>query len=337
MQQDRRVAGGWRRRRGVGGMIKAARIAAAPLWALQLLTGAKSFRANGLIGSRTLNQLGLHAARKVAAHGMTGARRWALSPLVPAELRAAFRRDGYVAIPDFLPAETFEALRAEAIALAAAAPRKIQEGDTRTELSLVDDEALAQAPHLKRLIGDRRFLGLCNYVGSRLKHPFCQVQVLERDFGANQSDPQKSLHADTFHPTLKGWFFLDDVGADQGPFNYVPGSHRLTRRRLGWEHAQSLKARLSPDEHVAAGSFRAGPGDLEAMGLPEPVAVTVKANTLVLADTVGFHRRGEAQDSRPRRAIYVYMRTNPFNPILGFRSNAWRRLELAVFKRWSGR
>ena len=201
----------------------------------------------------------------------------------------------------------------------------------------MDDEALAQAPHLKKFIRDPRFLGLCNYVGSRLKHPFCQVQVLERDFEANQSDPQKSVHIDTFHPTLKGWLFLDDVGPEQGPFHYVPGSHRLTRRRLAWERAQSLQARLSPDEHVAAGSFRAGPEDLQQMGLPEPVAVTVKANTLVLADTVGFHRRGQAEDSRPRRAIYVYMRTNPFNPILGFRSNAWRKLELAVFKRWSGR
>ncbi len=73
------------------------------------------------------------------------------------------------------------------------------------------------------------------------------------------------------------------------------------------------------------------------MGLPAPVAVTVPANTLVLADTVGFHRRGEAQNTTPRRAIYIFMRTNPFNPILGFRSDAWRKLELFVFKRWSGR
>ncbi len=318
-------------------MIKAARIAAAPLWALQLFTGAKSFRANGLIGSRTLNRLGLHAGRKAAAHAVTAARRALLTPLVPADLRQAFRRDGYVVVRDFLPPAEFEALRAEATALAATAPRKIQEGDTRTELSLVDDEALAAAPHLRRLIRGSRFLGLCNYVGSRLKHPFCQVQVLERDFAANQSDPQKSLHADTFHPTLKGWFFLDDVDADKGPFEYVPGSHRLTARRLKWEYAQSLKALQSPDEHVSAGSFRAGSEDLDAMGLPDPVAVTVPANTLVLADTVGFHRRGEAQDTTPRRAIYIFMRTNPFNPILGFRSNAWRKLELFVFKRWSRR
>jgi hypothetical protein len=320
-----------------GRMVKAAEIAAAPLWALQLVTGAKSFRKNGLIGSRTLNRLGLHVARKSAAHGFTAARRCALSPLVPAEQRAAFRRDGYVMVRDFLPAAQFEALRAEATALAAAAPRRIQEGDTKTELSLVDDEALASAPNLQRLVRDPRFLGLCNYVGARLKHPFCQVQVLQRDFTANQSDPQKSLHADTFHPTLKGWFFLDEVDAEQGPFEYAPGSHRLTRKRLAWEYAQSLKARQSPDEHVCAGSFRAGPEDLAAMGLGPPVAVTVPANTLVLADTVGFHRRGEAQDSRPRRAIYIYMRTNPFNPLLGFRSNAWRRLELWAFKTWSGR
>ncbi len=318
-------------------MVKAAHIAAVPLWALQLVTGAKSFRTNRLIGSRKLNRLGLHVARKSTAHGFTAVRRWALSPLVPAEQRAAFRRDGYVIVRDFLPADQFEALRAEATALAAAAPRRIQEGDTRTELSLVDDEALATAPNLRRLVRDPRFLGLCNYVGARLKHPFCQVQVLERDFTANQSDPQKSLHADTFHPTLKGWFFLDDVDPDKGPFEYAPGSHRLTRRRLAWEYAQSLNARQSPDEHISAGSFRAGPEDLDAMGLAAPVAVTVPANTLVLADTVGFHRRGEAQDSTPRRAIYIYMRTNPFNPILGFRSNAWRRLELWAFKRWSKR
>ena len=174
-------------------MIKAGRIAAAPLWAVQLFTGAKSFRANGLIGSRTLNRMGLHVGRKLAAHGLTAARRAALAPLIPAELRRAFLRDGYVVVRDFLPAAEFEALRAEAVALADAAPRRIQEGDTRTELSLVDDEALAQAPHLKRFIKGRRFLGLCNYVGARLKHPFCQVQVLEVELSTHdlRFTPQK--------------------------------------------------------------------------------------------------------------------------------------------------
>ena len=318
-------------------MANAARIALAPLWALQLFSGAKSFRSNGLIGSRTLNRLGLHVARKVAAHGMTAARRALLAPLVPAELRAQFARDGYVALPDFLPPDEFAALKTEALALAAGEPRRIQEGDTKTELVLLDDAALASSPALRRLVRDKRFLGAANYIGSRLKHPFCQLQVLRRDLEANQSDPQKSLHSDTFHPTLKGWLFLDDVDEARGPFCYVPGSHRLTGKRLAWERRQSLTARRSPDEHISAGSFRAGPDDLKAMGLPEPVPVTVRANTLVLADTSGFHRRGEALDARPRSAIYVFMRTNPFNPVPGFRSDAIRKLELWAYKRWSGR
>ena len=313
-------------------MRKAVGIALAPVWALQVFTGAKSFRANPILGSRALNALGLHVARKALAHGLTAARRAARSPLAPADVRRRFARDGYVLVEDFLPPEQFAAVCAEADALAAGQGLRIQEGDTKTELALIDDEALAHAPALAGLVKGRRFLGLCNYIGARLKHPFCQVQTIRRDFAANESDPQKSTHSDTFHPTLKGWLFLDDVDEARAPFHYVPGSHRLTAKRAAWEYAQSLKARGAADPHVAAGSLRAGPEDLQAMGLPPAIPIVARANTLVLADTMGFHRRGEAQDDRVRRAIYFWMRTNPFNPVLGFRSRTWRKLELTVFK-----
>ena len=50
----------------------------APWWAAQLLTGARSFRDNPLIGSRRLNRHGLHAGRvrlaaKLAGKGATAA------------------------------------------------------------------------------------------------------------------------------------------------------------------------------------------------------------------------------------------------------------------------
>ena len=319
-------------------MIKAARIALAPVWALQLFSGTKSFRSNDLIGSTLLNRLGLHVARKVLAHGFTSARRGLLAGLAPRELRARFRRDGYVMIPDFLPPAEFEALRAEAKALAGGPDvRRLQEGDTFTRLAMLDDEALARAPQMQRFLSSRRFLDLVDYCGARLKLPFCQVQVLRRDFTANESDPQKDLHADTFHPTLKGWYFLDDVDPARGPFEYVPGSHRLTRGRLAWEYRQSLKARRSDNPHVSAGSFRIRQEELKDIGLPEPVKVAVPANTLVLADTAGFHRRGETIDGTERTAVYIFMRTNPFNPILGFRSRAWHRMELMALKMSRGR
>lgn len=303
-----------------------------PVWTAQILTGAKSFRANPVLGSRTLNRLGLHVARKLLAHGATASRRLLLRPFAPASARRAFDRDGFVAMENFLPPDVFQALCAEAEALLARDARRLQEGDTVTDLALVDDEVLARSPALARFFSDRRFLGTANYIGARLKLPRCYVQSIHRDFTVNAPDPQKDAHSDTFFPTLKGWLFLDDVDLDRGPFHYSAGSHRPTRARLAWEYRQSLSARTAVDAHTAAGSLRARSADFKEMGFPEPRPVTVKANTLVLADTAGFHRRGEAADGRPRRAIYVWMRSNPYNPVLGFRSRAWRKLELAVTK-----
>jgi hypothetical protein len=303
-----------------------------PIWLLELFTDAKSFRANPIMGSRTLNRMGLHLARKVLAHAAAGARRAVLWPMAPREWRRAFRRDGYVAIDRFLPDDVFAALRTEAEALLAAEGRRLQEGDTITDLALVDDEALDRSPALAEFFGDRRLLGIACYMGARLKLPRCYVQSIRRDFAANEPDPQKDAHSDTFFPTLKGWLFLDDVDADRGPFRYSRGSHRLNTARLRWEYGQSLAAGRAVDPHTAAGSFRARSSDLAAMGLPDPTPVLASANTLVLADTGGFHCRGEAADGRERRAIYIWMRSNPFNPVLGFRSRWWRKLELRVTK-----
>lgn len=52
-----------------------------PVWTVQLLGTAKSFRANPLIGSTFLNRLGLHAGRLVAAHALNRLRLGLLSPL----------------------------------------------------------------------------------------------------------------------------------------------------------------------------------------------------------------------------------------------------------------
>jgi hypothetical protein len=48
---------------------------ALPWWIAQLLTGAKSFRDNPLIGSKRLNRLGLHGWRVRATHWLAARRR----------------------------------------------------------------------------------------------------------------------------------------------------------------------------------------------------------------------------------------------------------------------
>ena len=82
--------------------------------------------------------------------------------------------------------------------------------------------------------------------------------------------------------------------SESGPFTYVPGSHRLTARRLRWEYARSLVARNLSDGHSEDGSFRATEEDIVTLGSSDPVRFAVPANTLVVADTSGIHWRGGA-------------------------------------------
>ncbi|CAN0508348.1 unnamed protein product, partial [Discosporangium mesarthrocarpum] len=138
---------------------------------------------------------------------------------------------------------------------------------------------------------------------------------------------QKALHADTFHPTMKSWFFLDDVAPDGGPFTYVPGSNRLTKKRLAWEYRRSLQAKSDPDGYSERGSLRVDPDDLRAMDLPDPVALPVRKNTLVVANTCGFHCRGHARAGATRLEVWSFSRTNPFNPFPGIGSKLASKLE----------
>ncbi|MEO1328197.1 MAG: phytanoyl-CoA dioxygenase, partial [Pseudomonadota bacterium] len=82
-----------------------------------------------------------------------------------------------------------------------------------------------------------------------------------------------------------------------------------------------------PDRLSQRGSLRATEEDLREMGCREPIRFAVPANTLVIADTNGFHRRGHSPKPSHRVAIYASSRSNPFNPWPGLPLRAWRRLE----------
>jgi hypothetical protein len=179
----------------------------------------------------------------------------------------------------------------------------------------------ALAP-VRALAGRRDIRALMGYAAGRAGAPALSIQSVIVDAAHAGSDPQGDLHADTFHPTAKLWLFLDDVSDDDGPFVYVPGSHRLTPERLQWEYTQSLTARDDPRLHHALGSFRIDPAELPGLGYRQPRRFVVAANTLVIADTFGFHQRASSRRPAARVAIYGYLRRNPFVP--------WNGLHLAA-------
>lgn len=308
----------------------------APVWLLQVFGQTKSFRDNPIIGSPVLNRLGLHVARLVAAHALARLRLVLLSPLAHPAHRRAFRKNGYVVIADYLPAAEFAALRNEVREIRGEVRECIQ-GDTLTHRVLLDEEALAELPAVQRLLDRPGFERLLKYCSARLKRPLYYVQSIKNGFIDGPPDPQKTLHSDTFHPTVKAWYFIDDVALDGGPFTYVPGSHRLTWARLKWEYERSCRAHQLRDGYSEKGSMRAGPDDLVRLGLPQPIAFAVAANTLIIADTHGFHCRGAARPRTSRLEIWAYSRTNPFNPLpgLGFRFLSRIECRLAkIYWRW---
>ena len=302
------------------------RAAMLPLWTAQLATGTKSFERNGVIGSHWLNERGLHVARVSLAHRLAGARRTRLAGLVSAADRADFARDGFVIRSNFLPPDGFAELVRQVKSYRGPL-RQISEGDTILRKIALDPKTLAALPVLTDVLHSPEWRGLIRYIGSRDAEPVVWIQSILRHACDGPADPQTALHADTFHPSVKAWLFMTDVAADAGPFTYVPGSHRLTPERLDWERRMSLAAARSPTAENRQGSFRIEFEELDQLGLPEPRVFAVPANTLIVADTFGFHARGPSTGRSLRVEIWAYGRRSPFVPWAGF--DPWTRAGLA--------
>lgn len=285
---------------------------------VQLVTGAKSFENNPVIGSRWLNQQGLHVGRVQLAHRLAEKRRSQLASAVREEDRAAFMRDGYIVRRDFLPATAFAALLAELRGFRAKLRERF-EGDSILRKTTVTPELLSRLPTLANLLATPDWNALIRYVGGRDAPPVVHLQSILQHAQTGPRDPQTYTHADTFHPTVKAWLYLTDVAEDAGPLSYVAGSHRLTPARLEWERRMSLDAAQSEDEDTRQGSFRIDEAGLAELGLQAPRRLAVPANTLIVADTFGFHARGRSSGASLRVEVWAFGRRNPFLP--------WTRLD----------
>lgn len=288
----------------------------APLWAAGVVGSEKSFKLNPILGNRRLNELGLHKARVALAAKMAARRRAALAAALSPEDRAAFDRDGFVIKRDFLPQATFDRL-AERLHGQLFEAREMRQGTTVTRMIPLTAATLPDIPEAAGVVRDPAVLALMRYVASTGGRPVYHLQTVIAEADRGRPDPQTELHADTFHPTAKLWLFLQDVGEDDGPFRYAPGSHRLTPPRLAWEYRMSLGAETDPRNHHANGSFRVTPEEFAAFDYRPPVKIAVPANTLVVADTYGFHARSVSDKPTLRMEIHGYLRRNPFVPFVG--------------------
>jgi hypothetical protein len=277
---------------------------------LAALGSAKSFRQHPVIGDPALNARGLHRWRVETAARLAERRRRALARRIAPEDATALDRDGFVMKENYLDAETFVAVR-EAVFGRARTAREMRQGQTVTRMTPLGGRGLGPM----RAVARRAELSaLMGYAAGRSGAPTFFLQTVIAEPSRAEADPQTALHADTFHPCAKLWLFLTDVGEEDGPFVFVPGAHRLTPERLEWEHRQSLTARDDPRLHHTLGSFRIDPSELAALGYGAPRRMTVRANTLVVANTYAFHNRAQSRKPTVRVELHGGLRRNPFMP-----------------------
>lgn len=294
-----------------------------PFWIVEIFTGAKSFVDNPILGSRRLNQAGLHRWRLRAAHCLAWQRRARLARGIPLDLKKQFDRDGFIAVPNFLPDQQFRRLQSHLLETEVES-REHQQGDTITRRVPVGPRLLRDFPDLARMLDSPEWKAIMAYVASSRAEPLYYIQTIVGGCIEAQPDPQIQLHADTFHPSLKAWLFLTDVGPDDRPLTYVPGSHRLSHERINWEHRKSIDVARNGDRLSQRGSFRIKPAELAGLNLPEPTQFAVPANTLVAADTCGFHARATSDRTTVRVELWAFARRSPFIPWTGLDFLSWR-------------
>lgn len=262
---------------------------------------------NKAVASPTLNRLGAQVGRTVVASVVRRSRRAgrAATPRVDEALRH-LEQEGWAQVPDLLAPDDLRRVQEAAARCAASdmAFDRIDNGGVQVEIRWRSDVPAELRADLDRFFAHPEVLELGGRAERLELAPGagrCTLQHL-RQVDA-RPDAEAEIHTDTFQPTHKLWLYLTDVAPEDGPLCYYPRSHRLRWRSLVGTYRESIGAnegsRRVPDRELA----RSRPG---ARTFP------VRAGTLVIADTHGYHGRAQGSPPGARVALSIELRPHPF-------------------------
>jgi len=297
-----------------------------PLYFIELLTSAKSFKDNPIIGSTILNRCGLHVIRLLLSHFIMHIRMLVLSGGISVEDRRQYFQYGYLVKENYLTGDKFASLEKESRAFDGEI-REARQGDTLTHRAVLSPDVLSRYPIMQTFLFSKSFQRLARFTSGHLRDPLYYLEEIKNQYNEGGNDPQKMFHHDTFHPSMKCWLFIDDVAENSGAFTFIPRSHKLDWKRIKWEYKMSLVAQCAKNHMHARGSTRYSDEDLTELGLPAPHVFTVKKNTLVLVNVFGIHRRGDSIGKSTRLALWGDSRTNPFLPFPGIGGELVNKLQ----------
>ena len=151
-------------------------------WVAGVFGSEKSFLANPIIGSRKLNEWGLHRTRVATAERMARFRRSMMSGVAD-EDRAAYDRDGFVVKEGFLPEDVFKRVRDEVFGQEHPA-REMRQGQTVTRMIPLTLSAAARMPETVRVAHEPGLNRLAGYVAGRTGWPIHFIQTVIAEFDA---------------------------------------------------------------------------------------------------------------------------------------------------------
>lgn len=239
----------------------------------------------GILGNKNRNKAGLHIIRMMFAKTFSNLK----------VANSNMKNDGYFLVTDFLDQQSFSNLKLECL--------KFIKDKNKCFTHCFSNENTTQ--EVQNFFNSKTLLNLINDCTG---YQFDKLQINEQCklklqyLVAREFDVETQPHADTFFDTYKYWFFLEDSTVSNGAFRYRPGSHNLTVERLKKEYEISISDNL--DVKTKEGSSR-----YEDVGLH---SISAPKNSLLIANTLGVHCRGNISEGQYRLALHGDIRINPF-------------------------
>lgn len=275
-------------------------------------------------GPVLVNQLGYQVFRTVYKNVGWHLRRQPVTSTVH-DYVAALDRDGCISIPDFLPQDDFARLRAEFDESRRSLPYAVNivedNGVQESTLDLGERRAafpavwsgLVENAVLRAIVAGalRRPISVRPRIWLKYWHKVSEVGAR----GPGHIVGANYVHADMHYPTFKAFFYLNDVDTTNGAFQFALGSHKMTLARVAYEYDASIRVargrRRGRWENQSYAVVRK-PTEAQAgrLGGLECTPMCGRANTIIIANTQGFHRQGEFAPSALREAAYLCFRSS---------------------------
>jgi ectoine hydroxylase-related dioxygenase (phytanoyl-CoA dioxygenase family) len=214
--------------------------------------------------------MGLHTTRIKLSNLCQSIRCFNLAKI---DYHKKLKKDGIIAIPNFLEKDEFLILQKEIKNACKDVENKISlqsdqkgfskkyffengfdryDGSTLNRFIDIDDKS-TPASHL--FIQNKLLQQIYTHAIGCFHKP-SKFSIYQTIYQKQEENPdiQSILHRDTFQPALKFWYFTEDVNQDDGAFEYILGSHILDKNRMTWEKQRSIKA--SRPTNDPGGAFR---------------------------------------------------------------------------------